>query len=98
MKPLIYQYAEIVNEEEIIDQTRYCAQLNLNVLKDTNHPAVGYARFSTETFTKAQVDTSDSDDNFYFQFSQFLDTRLNTRSIVDETGSDDDIRSHSLSN
>jgi hypothetical protein len=94
MKPLILEYAEIgVDEMNFMDITEYNTDLNLNVIKGTLTPAFSDLSCSTETFTKAQVDTTESDDDYNHKMVQFLDTRLQTRALVDETGSDDDYNS-----
>ena len=90
MKPLIHQYAEIGESTVNLEFTEYSDRLNLNVIIGTEIPAVSNSLCSTETFTKAQVDTSESDEDFRYSLCQYLDTRLQTRALVDETGNDDD--------
>lgn len=94
MKPLILEYAEVaVDEVDFIDITEYDRNLHLNVIKGTLTPAISDLRCSTETFTKAQVDTTESDDDYNHKMMQYLDTRIQTRALVDETGNDDDYNS-----
>lgn len=91
MTPLILEYAETPTVEvNMTDQIEYHPDLNLNVIKGTNQPAINETAYNTETFTKAQVDTAESDDDYRFSLNQFLDTRLQTRAQVDDTANDDD--------
>ena len=94
MRPLIFEYAEIPqNDHTTFDQIEYDAKLNLSVLKSTGQPAINEITFVTETFTKAEVDTSDSDDNFRSTVRQSLDTRIYTRQVDgDVTGDEDRLR------
>ncbi len=92
MKPLIFEYAEVPQDDHIsFDQIEYDSKLHLNVLKSTGQPAINEVTFITETFTKAEVDTSESDDNFRFAIKQSIDTRIYTRQLNgDETEGDAD--------
>ncbi|MFB0495016.1 hypothetical protein ABID99_001253 [Mucilaginibacter sp. OAE612] len=92
MRPLIFEYAEIPKDDHTtFDEIEYDSKLHLNVLKSTGQPAINEVTFITETFTKAEVDTSESDDNFRFAIRQSIDTRIYTRQLNgDETDGDVD--------
>jgi hypothetical protein len=90
-KPLIFQYLETSEKDQSHQESyEYSSALNLNVIKGSDQPAVYAASLDTDTFTKAQVDSSETDDDFKSTLIHLLDTNLNTRSQIDDTGSDDD--------
>ena len=90
MKPLIFEYAEIPQDENLeIDHIEYNSDLSLNVMKSTGLPAVNECMFITETFTRAQVDTSENDDDLRLSIKLLLDTRIYTKQMIDDTGGDD---------
>lgn len=65
MRPFIYQFLEepsnfIAKDENLLE---YSNDLNLSVLKGTNHPAIQLHQIGTSTFTKAEQEGSDSDIN-----------------------------------
>lgn len=94
MKPLIFEYAEVAQDDSAnLRHIEYNSNLNLSVSKSTGRPAINEIAFITETFTKAEVDTSDSDDNFRSAIRQSLDTRIYTRQLEgDVTGDEDRLR------
>lgn len=62
MKPLILDFAEAPEKIDLdYSIIEYSDTLNLSVLKGTQEVAIEKANLSTETFTKSQGETSDSD-------------------------------------
>ncbi len=91
MRPLIFEYAELPRgDDDAVKETEYDSEQNLNVLKGTKTIAINQITFITDTFTKAEVDTSESDDDFRYSLQNQLDTRIQTRAQIDETGGDED--------
>ncbi|SHM98596.1 hypothetical protein [Mucilaginibacter sp. OK098] len=65
MRPFVYQFLEkpINILEKGSQLIEYSADLNLSVLKGTNHPAIQLPQLGTTTFTKADDEGTDSDIN-----------------------------------
>lgn len=75
---------------EILDYSliQYSSQLQLNVVKSSGEPAIGYLPLDTETFTKTMGETSDSDQDS--PLLMLLDTTTDTRKYLETTDSDAD--------
>ncbi|HYV90913.1 MAG TPA: hypothetical protein VE978_03985 [Chitinophagales bacterium] len=64
MKPFAFQFKEIPTKENLdYSLIEYDEQFNLSVIKTTRQPAIDTLTMDTETFTKAQGESSDSDDD-----------------------------------
>lgn len=62
MRPLVFQFLASPSEK-VLDHSmiEYDANQNLSVIKNTQIPAITFANMDTETFTRTQVESSDSD-------------------------------------
>jgi len=97
MRPLILEYAEVAKNDELESGIiKYSKIQNLNIIIESDEPAINTVHFDTDTFTKSNMEGSDSDRDFRMQGSLGLDTQLITRSINETTG-DDDIRNFTKS-
>ena len=96
MRPLIFEYIEEPKAALWECELEYSSALNLTVLKGTVTPAIGFANLSTETFTKADTEGSDSDNSFSQLSATGLDTMTGTLNYTETTDSDADIRSMML--
>jgi hypothetical protein len=90
MQYLLLQFAEIPDGEDI-DTSMICYDydLNLNVIKGTNIPAVTFSDQATETFTKTYGEAQDSDKDLqYHHLHSLLDTATATRTQMEGTDRD----------
>lgn len=88
MKPLLYHFKEHPSIDNTEDApVEYNHVLNLTVLKGTDIPVVNFSSCDTETFTKASMEGSDSDNDFK---SYVFDTSTHTRSNKEGVDSDNE--------
>ncbi len=84
MNPLILQYSiSPETEPTVTDLLEYCEVQHLNVIKITREPAVHLVSYDTDTFTRAQMDTNENDQNFRLELQGFLDTQMQTKQMQD---------------
>lgn len=92
MKPLILEYAETPTGKPLdFSMVEYSAKQNLTVLKDTDVPAVKFMPLDTNTFTKTQGESSDSDAqtmSLLNELNSLLDTSTKTRTVSEASDSD----------
>lgn len=86
MRPLIFEFAEQPSEKGMdFSVIEYDNNLNLSTVKTSGLPAIECLDMQTETFTKTQYESSDSDrDNLRF----LMDTE--TRTFTQQESSDSD--------
>jgi len=90
-KPFILNFGTVVsNEGTDFSLIEYSYSKNLNVIKDTGLPAIGFASMDTETLTKTGFETSDSDKDF--NVKQLLDTSTGTPDFAETSDFDKDFR------
>lgn len=90
-KPFILNFGtEVSHEGADMSLVEYSYSQNLNVVKETGLPAIGFVSMDTETLTKTGNETSDSDKDFRLQ--QLLDTSTETRNFGEVSDSDKDFR------
>lgn len=94
MKPFIFEFKESPNEEaKDYSLIEYDDNLNLSVNKMTRQPAIVELSLETETFTKTQGESADSDRN---GLSMLMDTE--TRTFTHSEASDSDRDRNMLQN
>jgi len=86
MKPFILNFKEIPTGEGL-DYTTidYDEKLNLSICKKTKLPAISFLDMATETSTRTQGESSDSDKSY---MNKLLDTATKTLSGGEESDSD----------
>lgn len=86
MRPLIFEFAEQPSSESMdFSIIEYDNNLNLSIVKSNGLPAIECLDMETETFTKTQYESSDSDrDSLRF----LMDTE--TRTFTQQESSDSD--------
>lgn len=90
MCPLAFQFKESPTKETLdYSLIEYDEQLNLSVNKKTKQPAIDTLTMDTETFTKANGEGSDSDDN---GVRFLMDTETRTFTEAEEADNDRDRR------
>ena len=95
MRPLILEFAETPPMQNLdFSLIEYSRKKNLSVIKGTETAAVTYANMDTETFTKANQEPSDSDNDLRRQVKLLLDTRTDT--FTEQEPSDNDADRNSL--
>lgn len=88
MRPLALQFKETPTNENLdFSLIEYDEQLNLSVNKKTRQPAIDSLEMDTETFTKADRESSDSDHD---AINMLLDTETRTYTEREESDSDCD--------
>jgi hypothetical protein len=86
MKALILQYSEKSSNEDFdFSKIKYDSKLNLTIDVNTGLPAIEYLNLSTETHTRINSETSDSD---YDNMNLMMGTLTKTSYQIE--GSDDD--------
>lgn len=96
MRPLILEYAESPDSKELdFSLIEYSESKNLNVVKNTDVPAIVASHFDTQTFTKVMGESSDSDVDLRKNINNLLDTCIETKTHSETTQSDP---SHKLKN
>jgi hypothetical protein len=86
MKPFIFNFKETPTGENMDHTTiEYDDKLNLSVIKKTRQPAIDVLDMATETFTKAQGESSDTDKSY---MNKLMDTATKTFSGGEESDSD----------
>lgn len=91
MRPLVFQFKETPTSKNLdYSLIEYDEQLNLSVNKKTKQPAIDSLTMDTETFTKANRESSDSDRDV---ISMLMDTETRTYTEREEADSDYDSRS-----
>jgi hypothetical protein len=87
--PFILRFGvEATNEIPDYSLIQYSSQLQLNIVKSSGEPAIGYLPLDTETFTKTMGEASDSDRDS--PLLMLLDTTTDTRRYLETTDSDAD--------
>ena len=95
MRPLILEFAETPKMMDLnFSLIEYSKKKNLSVMKGTETAAITYASMDTETFTKANQEPSDSDNELRRQVKYLLDTRTDT--FTEQEPSDNDADRSSL--
>lgn len=90
MKPLAFQFREFPKEKSLdFSSIKYDKNLNLSIDKISKLPAVNCLNMQTETFTKADGESLDSDAS-YSAMSQLLSTQTRTYTSTEETDNDRD--------
>ncbi len=88
MKSFLLQFAETPQTESLqVSELEYSKTLNLSVIKGTNVPAISLNESTTETFTKANSEATDSDADF--QRNSFLMATSTQTRVYNETPDDD---------
>lgn len=86
MNPLAFQFKETPTGVDLdFSLIEYDDQLNLSVNKITRHPAIDSISMDTETFTKADGEDADTDNN---GISMLADTETFTRAEGETTDTD----------
>ena len=93
IRPLILEFAETPTMQNLdFSLIEYSRKQNLSVLKGTEKVAVTYANLNTETFTKANQEPTDSDNDLRRQVKSLLNTSTETRTIQEPSDNDTDRR------
>ena len=88
MRPLALQFKETPKGTELdYSLIEYDNTLNLSVNKITRQPAIDSVCLDTETFTKADRDVTDSDNN---RVNMLIDTETRTFTSSEQSDSDRD--------
>ena len=97
MRPLILEFAEIPELKNLdYSLIEYYNEKNLSVIKNTEIPAITNVNMDTETFTKADGEPSDSDNDLRYKLMRLLDTSTGTFTSTEPSDSDDDYSSLKL--
>jgi len=97
VKPLIFEYTESPNSKELdFSLIEYSEKKNLNVVKNTDVPAIVASHFDTHTFTRVIGETNDSDNDSRKNIINLLDTCIETKSDSETTQSDPSTRLKNL--
>lgn len=89
MKPLILAFKETSSNVELdYSSLIYDYDLNLNVLKETRLPAIEHVAMETETFTKTQGESTDSDRD---AISLITETTTGTHAQLEDSDDDKDV-------
>jgi len=97
MRPLILEFAETPEVKNLdFSLIEYSTKKNLSVMKGTETSAISYASMDTETFTKANQEPSDSDNDLRRQVKYLLDTSTDTFKSTEPSDSDANLNSLKL--
>ena len=90
MKPFIYNFLEKSREDfsDTMNLLEYSKDLNLSVIAGTSDPAINLNSLSTQTFTKADGEGSDADQNHVTKNA--LSTQTQTRADREVSDADHD--------
>lgn len=92
MKYLLFEYGELPIHLKDLPKVKYCYEVNLNVLKSNNKPAISVLDNSaTGTSTKVYNETPDSDDN------NFMLSGTQTHTFVNQENTDSDYSQSQMS-
>jgi hypothetical protein len=93
MKYLLFDYGERPLNSGYIPKTKYCYSANLNVLLSNNKPAIkGLSNLGTQTFSKVEGESSDSD------IQENIMQSTKTLTLVDIEQSDSDKENYTFAN
>ncbi|MEC3905984.1 hypothetical protein VOI54_03030 [Tamlana sp. 2201CG12-4] len=85
MKYLLFEYGELPINIDDLPEVKYSYELNLNILKSNNKPAISVLdNRATGTSTKVYNETPDSDDN------NFMLAGTQTHTFVNQENTDSD--------
>ena len=92
MKYLLLEYGEAPIQAIGMPRVKYCYDRNLTVLEETGKPAIDLLEnhLATETFTRVDSETPDSDDNYQMSLA------TQTRTFVDAERPDSDANNYSF--
>ncbi len=94
MRPLILEFAETPTLKNLdFSLIEYSTKKNLSVIKGTETSAISYVSMDTETFTKANQEPTDSDNDLRRQVKYLLDTSTGTFTSTEPSDNDDDRKS-----
>jgi len=87
MKPLILEYTEKSKTEDFdFSKIEYNSTLNLTIDKKTGLPAIEYLNMSTETHTRTNNETSDSDSEMNIMMGTLTKTSYQLEGTDDDAG------------
>jgi len=90
MKPFVFQFLTSPSEKSLDhSMIEYDANQNLSVIKNSQIPAIIYANLDTETFTRMQIESSDSDRP---EIECLIDTATHTLVNAEQVDSDQGMR------